>query len=149
MIDMGSENNRCDIKLTKRGLEINGDCAQGLLEVFARTFDVSKKQKSEIFACACFHPETKRVEKVIIGKIGRPTRVSTEGVGRICPKDTLQVSYHTHPVSGKAKFSTADGVVIVDRFNKGYDDGHCVVGENEERCLFQTRLRKAYKWSKK
>ena len=139
---MSEENNRCKIQITERGLEIDGDCAQGLLEVLACTYDVSKKSKSEIFACTCLNPKSGRIEKAIVGNIGSSRSVSTEGVGRMCPKDTLQVSYHTHPVSGKAKFSAADGSVIVDRFNKGYDDGHCVVGKNEERCILQTRLKK-------
>jgi len=141
MTNMSENNSGCKIEKTNRGLEISGDCAQGLVEVFTSMYNISKKRKSEIFACACVNREIGRVEKVIIGNIGSSTTVSTNGIGRVCPENSLQISCHTHPVSGKAKFSAADGKVIVDRFNKEYDDGHCVVGENNERCIFQTRLR--------
>jgi hypothetical protein len=143
---MTRENNKCKIEISEKGLEIDGECALGLPEVLASTYSVSKKSKAEIFACACLNPETAEVEKVVIGNIGTPTSVSTNGVERVCPKDTRQISYHTHPVSEEAKFSAADGSVIVDRFNKEYDDGHCVVGSDEYRCIlhtFQKGLEKA------
>ena len=135
---MARENNKCKIEISEKGLEISGECAPGLPEVLASTYSVSKKSKAEIFACACLNLDTAEVKKVVIGNMGTPTSVSTNGVERVCPKDTLQITYHTHPVSEEAKFSAADGSVIVDRFNKEYDDGHCVVGNDEYRCMLHT-----------
>lgn len=142
---MDKESDRCKTEITEKGLEIGGECAQGLLEVLLGTHGVSKKFKSEIFGCACLNPETGKIEKAVIGNIGTSKSVSPKRVGRICPKGTSQISYHTHPVSGKAKFSAADGSVIVDRFNQEYDDGHCVVGDEEPRCIFQTKVKKERK----
>ena len=142
---MTQENNKCKIEMSEKRLEIGGECALGLSEVLASTYSVSKKSKAEIFACACLNPDTAEVKKVVIGNMGTPTSVSTNGVERVCPKDTLQITYHTHPVSEEAKFSAADGSVIVDRFNKEYDDGHCVVGNDEYRCMLHTFQRGAEK----
>jgi len=140
-----SKGNRCKIEITGKGLEISGNCAQGLLDVLVSVYNRSKEVNSEIFSCACVDPDTSEVEKAIISNIGSPTSVTTEGIERVCPEDTLQISYHTHPVSGEAKFSSEDGSVIVNRFNKGYDDEHCVVGEKKVRRVLQTRLRKKQK----
>lgn len=139
---MWEKDNACKVEISKKGLEIRGRCAQGLLEVFHRSFNDSEKLNFEIFGCACVNPKTGETEKVIIRNSGSPTSVNTKGFGRVCSKDTFQLSYHTHPVSGKAKFSEKDGIVIVDRFNREYDDGHCVVGDSGHRCVFQTKLKR-------
>lgn len=139
---MWEEDNECEIETTEKGLEIRGKCAQGLLEVLLESFSESKNANSEIFGCACVNPRNGETEKAIIGNIGTSTTVSTKGIERVCSEDTFQLSYHTHPISGKAKFSPEDGIVIVDRFNKEYDDGHCIVGNNEHKCVFQTKLKR-------
>ncbi len=132
----------CSIHLTENGLEIKGKCAEELIEVFDDTFEKSTNLESEIFACGCLNQRTGRMERALIMNSGNSTSVDTNGIKRICPEGTLQITYHTHPVSKQAKFSSADKSVIVDRFNEGSDDAHCVVGENVYDCIFRTKIRK-------
>ena len=48
--------------------------------------------------------------------------------GRLCDKDVVQISFHTHPTSGGGcpDFSSTDKETIIERFEKGSDDGSCV-----------------------
>lgn len=130
----------CDISFTEKGIEIVGKCAEGLAEFLAETFKDSTKLGSEIFTCSCLDPETGNIERTVVRNIGDARSVQTGNINRVCPEESLQICYHTHPISGQAKFSSADGAVIADRFNKGYDDAHCVVGENEYDCIFRVTL---------
>ena len=135
---------KCEININEKGLEIKGKCAAGLLELLSDEFIESVQSETEIFGCSCIDPNTGDVEQALIRNTGQSTSVSTEGIGRYCPENKLQVTYHTHPISKMAKFSGADGSVIVDRFNKGYDDGHCLAGEHIFNCIFKIPLKKNF-----
>lgn len=61
---------------------------------------------------------------------------------RVCSTNQRQLPFHTHPSSGQAKFSQVDAETVRKRINRGVDDGHCVVGEDEVQCLFRVIMPK-------
>jgi hypothetical protein len=134
-----SKNDSCVIEITSNGLEIKGKCAQGLLDTTSLIYAQSKKLGKEISAYACIGSEG--MEKVVLGTIGDSISTSLP-YGRVCSTNQRQLPFHTHPTSGQAKFSRVDAETISDRANRGVDDGHCVVGENEIQCLFRVIMPK-------
>lgn len=140
--EINGKSKGCKTEFTGQGLEIKGDCAEGLLEVLMKTFGKSEEINSEMFGIMCINPKNGEAEKVVIGDVGKPRSVSTGGLKDFCEDNKTQLSYHTHPTSGKSKFSPQDGKVVVDRINKGYEEGHCVVGEKKPLCLLKTELEK-------
>lgn len=133
--------NKCKIEFKEHGLEISGGCAQGFLNAFDNIYRASSEVGREISAYACVNPKKGTVERVILGEVGSPTGTSLP-FERVCPIDHRQVSIHSHPVSGEAKFSQIDALTITDRMNREVDDGSCVVGEDATQCLFRTLISK-------
>jgi len=133
--------NKCRVEFTERGLEISGSCAQGFSELFEAIFEASKAVKREISTYACVDPETGTIKKVVLGKVGTPSSTSLP-YDRVCLDNERQVSLHTHPVSGEAKFSGRDAITITYRMNEGIDDGSCVVGEEATQCFLRTLIPK-------
>jgi len=129
----------CRIQFTDHGLEIEGECAQGLIKTISVIYEESKRLGKEISACACV--SSKGLEKVVIGEVGDSTSTSLP-FRRICRPDQVQVPIHTHPTSGEPKFSKTDAETVTQRMNMGIDDGHCVAGENETQCLFKVMVPK-------
>jgi len=132
---------KCVIEFKRHGLEIKGPCAQGFINAFAGIYQASKEVNAEISAYACVNPKSGSVEKTVLGKIGTPTSTSLP-FERVCPIDQRQISIHTHPMSGIAKFSETDAITITERINKGVDDASCVIGENESLCLSRVLIQK-------
>ncbi len=128
-------NDECKVEITKRGLELKGKCTSGLIELLSEVYNESKQAEAEIFSCGCLDPDTMEIKQALIKNVGEPRSVSTNGIDRYCPENTIQIAFHTHPTSGQAKFSPKDGKVIVDRFNRDLDDVHCLIGENEFNCI--------------
>jgi len=133
--------NNCKLEFREHGLEITGPCAKGFLGVFKDLYNMSKEVEAEISAYACVNPKDGSVNKVILGKIGTPTSTSLP-LERVCAIDHRQVSIHTHPSSGIAKFSETDALTVTSRMNRGVDDGSCVVGKDETQCLVRTLMPK-------
>jgi len=134
-----STNDSCTIEITDHGLEIKGECAEGLLDTIGLIYEESKRLGREISACGCI--SSKGLEKVVIGEVGNSTSTSLP-FRRVCPRNQVQVPIHTHPISGEAKFSRVDAQTITDRMNRGIDDGHCVAGEDETQCIFKVMIPK-------
>ena len=105
------------------------------MKALSEIYNESKQAEAEIFSCGCLNPDTMEIEQALIKNVGEPRRVSTNGIDRYCPENTIQIAFHTHPTSGQAKFSSEDGKVIVDRFNRDLDEAHCVIGENVINCI--------------
>jgi len=133
--------NNCKAEFREHGVEITGPCAKGFLSAFKDLYNMSKKVDAEISAYACVNPKDGSVSKVILGKIGTPNSTSLPRI-RVCPTEHRQVSIHTHPTSGEAKFSETDALTITSRMNKGVDDASCVVGEDDAQCLVRTLMQK-------
>jgi len=133
--------NKCKVEFTEHGLEVKGKCAEGLLNAFNVMYDASEEAGAEISGYACVNPKDGSVDKVILGEVGSLTRTSLP-FERVCPTDQRQISIHTHPTSGIAKFSDPDALTISDRMNRGVDDGSCVVGDNETQCFLRALIPK-------
>lgn len=132
-------NDPCRIQVTDDGLEVKGECAQGLTKIVSLIYEESKRLGKEISAYGCISP--RGLEKVVIGQVGDSTSTSLP-LGRVCQLNQVQVPIHTHPTSGEAKFSRVDAQTIGDRMNRGVDDGHCVAGEDETQCIFKVMIPK-------
>jgi len=129
--------NKCKVEFTKKGLEIKGPCARGFLNLSKTLFKASRTIGREISIYACVDPKAGAIKKVILGKIGTSTSTALPH-GRVCSDDERQAVLHTHPVSGKPKFSDTDAVTITNRMNEGTDDLSCVVGEEATQCFLRT-----------
>nr|MDO8080824.1 hypothetical protein [Candidatus Freyarchaeota archaeon] len=132
---------KCNIEFTDKGLEIKGPCAQDFFKLFEAISEASKEAGKEISAYACVNPKTGKIEKLVLGKVGTPTSTSFPH-GRVCLKKERQISLHTHPVSGEAKFSNTDAITITSRMNDGMDDGSCVIGVDAIQCLLRALIPK-------
>ncbi|MDA4110914.1 MAG: hypothetical protein OK439_00125 [Thaumarchaeota archaeon] len=133
----GYEKNSCRVEFTVKGLEITGPCAKGFMESFEELYDASENIGREISAYACVDPGTGSVNKLILGKVGSATE-TTLPLGRVCPIKHRQISMHTHPTSGVAKFSNTDAITVAHRMNEGQDDASCVIGKEMTQCLIRS-----------
>ncbi len=125
----------CRIEPTDIGWRIRGECANELADFFARIFEASEAVSREISGYVCIDPHTQRVSEVGVYDVGTATETQITPQ-RSCPCQESQISLHTHPLSGIAKFSHRDAAAVVTRLNEGTDDGHCVLGLDEFLCVF-------------
>ena len=130
---------KCTVEFKEHGLEITGPCAAGFAGLFESIYKSSKDLEAEISAYACLEPKTGSVERAVLGKIGTSTSTSLP-YERVCPTNQRQVSIHSHPTSGEAKFSKTDAMTITHRMNEEMDDASCVVGEEETQCLIKALI---------
>lgn len=138
---MEEHSDRCTVEFTERALEIKGPCAQGFTEVFEDVYRASKSVGAEISVYACVNPGTGSIDKVVLGRVGTPTKTSLP-YGRVCPEGQRQVSMHTHPISGRPEFSETDAKTIASRMNEGTDDVCCVIGDEATQCFLRSLIPK-------
>lgn len=133
------DDDKCRVEFAKRRLEVKGPCAQGLQETFDFMFEASRGTNAEISAFICVNPDTHLIDSVVLEKVGTPTQTSLAHE-RVCPVGDVQISMHTHPVSGEPKFSVTDAIAITSRMNEGIDNASCVVGSEATQCLFSSLI---------
>lgn len=132
--------NKCRVEMTLNGPEIKGNCKRQLKKLQKGQFDMSKRLNAEISSQLCINKETGNIDKAVIDTKGNRTSTLLRN-RRICPMSHIQLSMHTHPLSGIAKFSEPDALTSVDRMNKDIDEGHCIIGEKESSCLIKFKER--------
>ena len=130
---------KCKIEHKGSKWTFEGPCAHQLARGFERIFQASKNLRREISAIACIHNESGRVDKLEVDTIGNATSTLLRSA-RVCSVGHSQISLHTHPTSGIAKFSQPDALTVTDRLNEDVDDGSCVVGRGKTVCLVKAEL---------
>ena len=130
---------KCKIEHKGSKWTFEGPCADQLARGFERIFQASKSLRREISAVACIHNESGRVDKLEVDTIGDATSTRLRST-RVCSTGHSQISLHTHPISGTAKFSRSDALTVTDRLNEDVDDGSCVVGRGKAACLVKAEL---------
>jgi hypothetical protein len=138
-MDTHAEHDTCRVNFTESGIDVEGPCAEQFMDMFVKLSSHSRSLGLEVSGYACINPATGRVERAGVYTVGT-ARESTLPPTRTCPCQQPQVTFHTHPTSGLARFSDRDAVTVANRMNTRVDEGHCVVGDREVMCIFTSHM---------
>ena len=125
---------RCSIKVKDGLIIVEGSCANEIAADHAFLQAASRAIGREISFQECVDPSTGKVKKLVIDTVGE-LKSSELRNKRVCDSDQLQMSSHTHPKSGYAKFSDIDIQTVGMRLNDDVDNCGCVVGTVASKCF--------------
>lgn len=124
---------KCTLSVRNGSITVEGTCADAIVKQQEVLQALSAALGREISFQQCINPSTGEVQKLVIDTVGQPTSTELSNQ-RICDLQQIQVSNHTHPMSGLAKFSETDMKTVGGRLNEGIDNCGCVVGATSSMC---------------
>ena len=133
MVNRINKEEKCDIRIEDDLVVVEGKCADEIARSTRCLQELSQLFGSEISFQLCISEDTGEVDELVIDTVGDTTSTILKN-GRMCPRDKIQISGHTHPISGQAKFSPQDMRTVGTRLNENTDNCGCVVGSIETRC---------------